>query len=120
MYGLGIVTTLSVIASVSPAFLIGFFVLSLAYVHDALLFSKTAREMRRLDSVSKSPLFSVYGEAVAGVSVIRAFGASQRFMALMLERCATNVTYYWFALLLSTPCNILADSLVLKATLVGQ
>lgn len=50
--------------------------------------------MRRLDSVTKSPVFSLYGEAskyykaccgqlltrhtVAGVAVIRAFGASAR------------------------------------------
>lgn len=35
------------------------------------------------------------GEAIAGVAVIRAFGSSQRFMSLMLDRCSTNVTFYW-------------------------
>ncbi|BGP39463.1 hypothetical protein JCM10449v2_003413 [Rhodotorula kratochvilovae] len=95
MYGLGVVTTLAVIASTAPEFLIGFGLLSIAYFHHARLFSHSAREFRRLDSVSKSPLFSIYGEAIQGVAVIRAFGSSARFMALMLERASTNVTYFW-------------------------
>ncbi|GAA5861561.1 hypothetical protein JCM8547_008073 [Rhodosporidiobolus lusitaniae] len=96
LYGLGVLTTLTVIASTAPTFLIGFAVLSLAYWSSAKLFSYNAREFRRLDSVSKSPLFSIYGEAVAGVAVIRSFGASARFMALALERTTRNVTFYYF------------------------
>lgn len=96
MYFLGVITTLTVVASSAPTFLIGFAVLFVAYYHHAKLFSHSAREFRRLDSVSKSPLFSVYSEAVAGVAVIRAFGSSARFMALMLERATTNVTFYWY------------------------
>jgi len=33
--------------------------------------------MRRLDSVTRSPLYSLYGETIAGVSVVRAFGACE-------------------------------------------
>ena len=94
MYGLGVLTTLAVISSTSPAFLIMFAVIAVGYFHYARLFSHSAREFRRLDSVSKSPLFSIYGEAIQGVAVIRAFGSSARFMALMLERATTNVSFY--------------------------
>lgn len=45
--------------SVAPMFLLGFAVLSVFYWHHAVLFSKSARELRRLDSVSKSPLYSI-------------------------------------------------------------
>ncbi|GAA5841427.1 hypothetical protein JCM3766R1_004081 [Sporobolomyces carnicolor] len=96
MYGLGVLTTLVVVSSAAPAFLLGFLLLSLAYYRDARLFSTSAREFRRLDSISKSPLFSIYGEAISGVAVIRSFGASARFLSLMLEKASTNVTYYWF------------------------
>lgn len=96
MYGLGVLTTLVVVSSAAPAFLLGFVLLSLAYYRDARLFSTSAREFRRLDSISKSPLFSIYGEAISGVAVIRSFGASARFLSLMLEKASTNVTYYWF------------------------
>ncbi|GAA6039699.1 hypothetical protein JCM8097_001359 [Rhodosporidiobolus ruineniae] len=94
-YGLGVITTLVVISISSPTFLIGFAILSIAYYQQARLFSYSAREFRRLDSVTKSPLFSIYSEAIAGVAVIRSFGASARFMALMLERTTRNVNYYY-------------------------
>lgn len=42
------------------------------------------------DSVTRSPLYSLYGETIAGVSVLRAFGASSKFMRDML-RCADTV-----------------------------
>ncbi|GAA6061872.1 hypothetical protein JCM10212_000513 [Sporobolomyces blumeae] len=96
MYGLGVLTTLVVVSSAAPAFLLGFVLLSLAYFRDARRFSISAREFRRLDSTSKSPLFSIYGEAISGVAVIRSFGASSRFLSLMLEKASTNVTFYWY------------------------
>ncbi|GAA5904673.1 uncharacterized protein JCM6883_003864 [Sporobolomyces salmoneus] len=96
MYGLGVLTTLVVVSSAAPAFLAGFLILSLAYYRDARLFSTSAREFRRLDSISKSPLFSIYGEAISGVAVIRSFGASARFLSLMLDKASSNVTYYWY------------------------
>lgn len=82
--------------SSAPAFLLGFVLLSLVYYRDAKLFSTSAREFRRLDSISKSPLFSIYGEAISGVACIRAFGASARFLSLMLAKASTNTGYYWW------------------------
>ena len=43
-----------------------------------------------LDSVSRSPLYSIYGETIAGVTIIRAFGASTKFLRDML-RCVDTV-----------------------------
>ncbi|GAA5944109.1 uncharacterized protein JCM15063_005316 [Sporobolomyces koalae] len=94
IYGLGVLTTLAVVTAAAPAFLIGFVLLSVLYYRDARLFSTSAREFRRLDSISKSPLFSIYGEAISGVAVIRSFGASSRFLSLMLEKASNNITYY--------------------------
>ena len=45
------------------------------------------------DSVTRSPLYSIYGETIAGVSVIRAFGASSKFLRDML-RCVDTVCVY--------------------------
>jgi hypothetical protein len=43
------------------------------------------------DSVSRSPLYSIYGEAITGVAIVRAFGASSKFMRDML-RCVDTVS----------------------------
>eukprot|EP00887_Chlorella_sp_A99_P004434 scaffold30.g4434.t1 len=41
----------------------------------------TSRELRRLDSIARSPIYSLFGEALAGGASIRAFGAQRQFMA---------------------------------------
>ena len=43
-----------------------------------------------IDSATRSPLYSLYGETIAGVGVLRAFGASSKFMRDML-RCVDTV-----------------------------
>ena len=45
-----------------------------------------AREQKRLESVTKSPLFAFFGEMVSGAAVIRAFGAERRTIALADRR----------------------------------
>ncbi|EIN12781.1 multidrug resistance-associated ABC transporter [Punctularia strigosozonata HHB-11173 SS5] len=77
-------------------FIIPFLALGLVYVKVSNVYAQTARDMRRLDSVSRSPVLSIYGETISGVPVIRAFGASTKFMADMLRSVDTNSNpYYW-------------------------
>ncbi|KAH8822793.1 P-loop containing nucleoside triphosphate hydrolase protein [Flagelloscypha sp. PMI_526] len=59
-------------------------------------YATAARDLRRLDSVSRSPLYSMYSETIAGVSVIRAFGGSTKFMKEMMSQINTNMSpQYW-------------------------
>lgn len=44
------------------------------------------------DSVTRSPLYSIYGETIAGVTVIRAFGASSTFLRDMFRCADTNAS----------------------------
>ena len=41
------------------------------------------------DSVTQSPLYSIYGEAISGVTILRAFGASSKFLRDMLKSVDT-------------------------------
>ncbi|GAA5881682.1 hypothetical protein JCM3774_005336 [Rhodotorula dairenensis] len=63
-----------------PAFLIASVVITLAYAFLGQLYVTSSRELKRLESVSKSPIFSVFGEALQGVATIRAYGDASRFM----------------------------------------
>ncbi|KAF9239800.1 multidrug resistance-associated ABC transporter [Melanogaster broomeanus] len=63
-------------------------------------YSQAARDMRRLDSVARSPLYSMYGETIAGAPILRAFGASSKFLRDMIRCVDTNAnpTYWQWAL----------------------
>ncbi|KAH8996013.1 ATP-binding cassette transporter [Lactarius akahatsu] len=61
-----------------------------------LTYGQTSRDMRRLDSVTRSPLYSIYGETISGVTIIRAFEASSKFLRDMLKCVDTNTNpFYW-------------------------
>ena len=51
---------------------------------------RSSREVKRLDSVSKSPIFSHFDETLNGVSTIRAFGRTMDFIAENETRLDTN------------------------------
>src|ERR1700753_412351 len=52
--------------------------------------------MRRLDSGTRSPLYTIYGESISGAGVLRAFGAGSKFLREMQQHVDTNTNpYYW-------------------------
>lgn len=53
------------------------------------------------DSVTRSPLYSIYGETISGVTILRAFGASSKFLRDMLRCVDTVRTPVNFALTVS-------------------
>ena len=54
------------------------------------LFGCTTECNSGIDSVSRSPLYSMYGETIAGVPVVRAFGAGSKFLRDMIS-CVDTV-----------------------------
>ncbi|OSX61133.1 hypothetical protein POSPLADRAFT_1074834 [Postia placenta MAD-698-R-SB12] len=96
-YTLSAATTFATITYVGGVpFLIATFVFATLYYSVGKVYGHTSRDMRRLDSVTRSPLYSIYGETIAGVTVLRAFGASTKFMRDMLRCVDTNTNpFYW-------------------------
>ena len=50
----------------------------------------TSRQLKRLDSVSKSPIFSHFAETLLGVDTIRAYGLGDLFIAINENRVDSN------------------------------
>ncbi|KAF9007916.1 ATP-binding cassette transporter [Cyathus striatus] len=97
IYGLSASTTLVTISVVGGLpFVIAAIILGSIYFNVGKVYGQTSRDMRRLDSVTRSPLYSMYGETISGVTILRAFGASSKFLRDMLRCVDTNSNpYYW-------------------------
>jgi ABC-type multidrug transport system fused ATPase/permease subunit len=65
---------LCTVAAVVPALLLPLLVLTVPYFKIRELFRRSDRELRRLDSTTRSPIFSHFSEMLAGVTTLRAFG----------------------------------------------
>ncbi|KAJ1725528.1 Transporter of the ATP-binding cassette (ABC) [Coemansia erecta] len=72
---------LIVIAVITPAFTIGAVIVAAIYWVIGVLYLSTSREIKRFESVTKSPIYTQFGETINGVSTIRAYGQEARFRA---------------------------------------
>ncbi|XP_072293747.1 ATP-binding cassette sub-family C member 2 [Eucyclogobius newberryi] len=77
---LGVLGTIFVICLATPLFTIIIVPLAVIYYFVQRFYVATSRQLRRLDSVSRSPIYSHFGETVSGLSVIRAYGHQDRFL----------------------------------------
>ncbi|XP_077499037.1 multidrug resistance-associated protein 1-like [Amblyomma americanum] len=72
-----------------PSFMVAVLPCSVIYFIVQKLFVRTFRQLQRLESVSRSPVFNCIAETVPGVQTIRAYAVQRAFIALsdtLLER----------------------------------
>ncbi|CAM2117942.1 unnamed protein product [Caretta caretta] len=77
---LGIISTLLMICLATPYFALIIIPLGIFYFFLLRIYVSTSRQLRRLDSVTRSPIYSHFSETVSGLSVIRAYGHQARFL----------------------------------------
>ena len=89
---LGALVLISTISPVFLAFLPGLGIIyCLAYRYSA----SAVRDLQRLESVSRSPIFSHFSETLNGLSTIRAFGVTRRFEAISAAFVTKNTRCYF-------------------------
>ncbi|GAD94957.1 ABC transporter [Paecilomyces variotii No. 5] len=91
-------SSILVIASVTPAFLVFSFILTAGFVMIFLKFLPASQSLRRLEMVSLSPLISNFGELLHGLTTVRAFRAETRFQDRVIEvvdRFQGMDHFYW-------------------------
>ncbi|KAJ7057932.1 hypothetical protein C8F01DRAFT_1255822 [Mycena amicta] len=74
-----------------PAAFIGYF-----YYIFAIGYLNTGRDLRRMESNSRSPIFSDFGELLQGIVTVRAFAAEKRFLDNLHTRIDLT-TKMWYA-----------------------
>lgn len=91
-YFLQVVETVFMIAIATPWFLIVTAPIAVLYYYIQKFYVPTSRQLKRLESVTRSPVYSHFGETLSGVSTIRAYDASQRFIQESNAKIDKNAT----------------------------
>lgn len=93
-------STLVLIICITPAFFIfAVFIMAMFYFI-ALFYLTLSRELKRYESISRSPIHQHFSETLIGVTTIRAYGDEHRFMRENLEKIDNNnrpFFYLWVA-----------------------
>ena len=85
------VTTIVVLITViTPGFLGAGVVITAIFVLIGRAYLRSSVELKRLESVTRSPIFQHFGETLNGVSTIRAYGDENRFIRENLRKINDN------------------------------
>lgn len=87
--------TLIVISVSTPAFVILIVPLAGLYLYIQRYYLRTSRELKRLDSVSRSPIYAHFQESLSGVNTIRAYHQTKRFSMENEWRIDSNLRAYF-------------------------
>ncbi|KNE73339.1 hypothetical protein AMAG_17563 [Allomyces macrogynus ATCC 38327] len=94
--GASVLITIVVVTSIAPAFLLFVFPVVWMYRYVANYYLASSRELKRLESVTRSPIYSTYQETASGTSVIRAFHKEAQFLARAHDRMDVHHrAFYW-------------------------
>ena len=83
----------------TPAFIGVVIPLLFIYFYLQRIYIASSRQLKRLYSISKSPIFSHFTETTQGAQTIRAYGAQERFIQELQNRLSTNVTSVYLNLM---------------------
>ncbi|KAI1426002.1 metal resistance protein YCF1 [Xylaria sp. FL1777] len=87
--------TLIVISVGTPAFVALILPLGAVYYWVQRYYLRTSRELKRLDSVSRSPMYAHFQESLGGISTIRAYRQQARFEQENEYRVDSNLRAYF-------------------------
>uniref|UniRef100_A0A6M2DRX2 ABC-type glutathione-S-conjugate transporter n=1 Tax=Xenopsylla cheopis TaxID=163159 RepID=A0A6M2DRX2_XENCH len=120
-----VVGTLVVISIATPIFAAVIVPIGIIYYFVQRFYVATSRQLKRLESVSRSPIYSHFGETVTGATTIRAYQVQDRFVRESESKVDFNqVCYYpsiianrWLAVRLEMVGNLIIFFAALFAVL---
>ncbi|EZF87228.1 hypothetical protein H110_02136 [Trichophyton rubrum MR1448] len=80
---------------VSPFLIIFAMILLFLRFHYSNLFLQGAREIKRLESNAKSPIFEQFGSALIGLGTIRVFSKGEAYIERMYAKIDRHAQAYW-------------------------
>ncbi|KAG2110951.1 ABC transporter [Suillus discolor] len=90
-----IIGAIILISIIIPYFLIVAFFILICYYYAALFYRASARELKRLDALLRSSLYSHFSESLSGLTTIRAYGEFDRFRLENIQLMDVENRAYW-------------------------
>ena len=87
--------TLILIAASTPLFVALIIPLAAIYLYIQRYYLRTSRELKRLDSISRSPIYAHFQESLGGITTIRAYRQQDRFALENEWRVDANLRAYF-------------------------
>jgi ATP-binding cassette, subfamily C (CFTR/MRP), member 1 len=102
----------------SPWIALGFVPLIYGFKKCSEWFSCVSRDLKRMESISRSPIFSSLSETLSGLDTIRAYGDVPRFLQTHMKKMDRNSKFY-FHIWMSTSWMTLRLELTTAAVLMS-
>ena len=83
------------ISATTPTFTAMIVPLSIVYLYYQRYYLRTSRELKRLDSTTRSPIYGHFQETLAGLATIRAYRAEKRFVRENQSQVDVNMRAYF-------------------------
>jgi ABC-type multidrug transport system fused ATPase/permease subunit len=122
-------SSIIIVVVIFPFFIFPATAIGYVYYHFAVGYIDTGRDLRRMESTTRSPVYSGFGELLEGVVTVRAFSAERRFLEGMFKKVDLTIQmqyYFWMLnrwLLFRFDClgatSVLAATLFSLSGLVG-
>ncbi|KAF8933344.1 Canalicular multispecific organic anion transporter 2 [Dissophora ornata] len=118
-----LIGTLSILTFATPAFVFILPFIGILYVIIQRYYIKTSSTLKRLGSISKSPLYQHFDETLSGLSSIRAMGLTNRFIDENALRSDRSANAHYASEMMNRWINIRLEGLtsltVLAATILA-
>lgn len=95
-----VVAIVVLITIITPGFLVAAVFITLLYYLIGSFYLRASRDLKRIESVQKSPLYQHFGETLSGIATIRAYGDERRFVRENLAKIDNHnrpFFYLWVA-----------------------
>jgi ABC-type multidrug transport system fused ATPase/permease subunit len=97
----GVISIAIVVGAVTPWLLVYVLPLAFLYRYIQQYYLNSSRELQRLNSISRSPIFALFSESLSGLSTIRGYGKVPEFIAANEDKINENQKAHF----LSTTAN---------------
>ena len=87
--------TLVLVSVSTPVFIVLILPLAGLYLYIQRYYLRTSRELKRLDSITKSPIYAHFQESLGGITTIRAYRQESRFALENEWRVDANLRAYF-------------------------